>query len=218
MRKDIFRQPLAEQVCTVRELFSYKPKTNDDAIILNTLKRFFGTAAFSREWHGVKILGSSLLIQQRVGEGGIPIFVYKIVTMKPGLEGKRCDKHNGEHDPRVKSKFHWILRKLHLDEIPQVINLLRGDVKLVGPRPLLPYDLIERHTPEEICLRLSISPGAFPLEYAWPAKNKEQMMNNVIANLPQFIDEMKEKPLLTSLKYIFRISFNLLTGKIKNHA
>lgn len=71
--------------------------------------------------------------QERLGRGGTPYNIYKLRTMEKDAE------HNGEvqvttnHDPRITKVGRW-LRKMHLDELPQFINVLQGNMSLVGPR------------------------------------------------------------------------------------
>ena len=81
--------------------------------------------------------GPAIYTQMRVGLGGRPFVIYKIRTMR-----KDCEKNTGprwaeRRDPRITviGKF---LRATHLDELPQLFNVLRGDMTLVGPRPERP--------------------------------------------------------------------------------
>ncbi|MGH9152643.1 MAG: sugar transferase [Acidimicrobiales bacterium] len=69
--------------------------------------------------------------QRRVGRFGSPFTIYKFRTMRPGSDSATW---TNPQDPRV-TQFGRALRRLHVDEIPQVINLLIGDLSVVGPRP-----------------------------------------------------------------------------------
>lgn len=81
--------------------------------------------------------------QTRYGQGGKPFSLLKIRTMVPGAEGMKDkvialsqDKGAGfkiANDPRITRPGRWI-RKLYLDELPQLLNVLMGDMSLVGPR------------------------------------------------------------------------------------
>jgi exopolysaccharide biosynthesis polyprenyl glycosylphosphotransferase len=74
--------------------------------------------------------------QPRVGEGGSNFEIYKFRTMVVDQESPGT--WTQENDPRI-TKFGKFLRKSHLDELPQFLNLLRGDISLVGPRPEQPH-------------------------------------------------------------------------------
>jgi lipopolysaccharide/colanic/teichoic acid biosynthesis glycosyltransferase len=71
--------------------------------------------------------------QERVGKGGQPFTLLKLRTMVPVDEGTHGE-WTAEDDPRV-TKVGRVLRRSHLDELPQVLNILRGDLSVVGPRP-----------------------------------------------------------------------------------
>jgi exopolysaccharide biosynthesis polyprenyl glycosylphosphotransferase len=75
--------------------------------------------------------------QQRVGRGGRPFALVKFRTMVPDAEKLSGAVWAAERDPRVTPVGRW-LRRTHLDELPQAINVLRGEMSLVGPRPERP--------------------------------------------------------------------------------
>ena len=75
--------------------------------------------------------------QQRIGMGGKPFQIIKFRSMVPDAEKMNGAVWAEEDDPRVTFAGKW-LRKLHLDEVPQVINVLKGEMSLVGPRPERP--------------------------------------------------------------------------------
>jgi len=91
--------------------------------------------------------GPILFIQERVGENGRLFKMYKFRTMQPEKEEPRlaieCQDNQGRYiqkrasDPRV-TRLGKILRRTSLDELPQLFNVLKGDMSLVGPRPELP--------------------------------------------------------------------------------
>lgn len=81
--------------------------------------------------------GPLLYRQERVGRGGTPFEILKFRTMLPGDPEVVDTSWTTEHDPRVTS-FGRLLRRTHLDELPQVVNILRGDLSIVGPRPEQP--------------------------------------------------------------------------------
>lgn len=93
--------------------------------------------------------GSAVFRQQRAGLGGHPFWIYKFRTMVDGAEEHRgsllhINEHKGptfkiKKDPRV-TRLGEFLRKTSLDELPQLINVILGDMTLVGPRPLPCYE------------------------------------------------------------------------------
>ncbi len=72
-------------------------------------------------------------IQERLGRRGQPYNIIKFRTMERSASTDTDVRTTGEHDERV-TKVGWFLRKTHLDELPQFINVLRGEMSLVGPR------------------------------------------------------------------------------------
>lgn len=111
--------------------------------------------------------GSVLFVQERVGLGGKPFKLLKFRSMRP--EENRKSEWAGDNSHRI-TKVGRILRKYRLDELPQLINVLRGDMNLVGPRPhpasnFRMFVLVSRNTPEcgfqipYYSLRTMVRPG-----------------------------------------------------------
>ncbi|HLZ19044.1 MAG TPA: sugar transferase [Smithellaceae bacterium] len=94
-----------------------------------------------------------LFCQQRPGLGGKPFLLYKFRTMTDA-RGPKGDLLSDEH--RL-SGFGRFLRSTSLDELPELFNVLKGDMSLVGPRPLLMQYLV-RYTPEQ-ARRHDVKPG-----------------------------------------------------------
>ena len=99
-------------------------------------------------------LGKGVIYKQcRVGRHGIPFTMYKFRTMAPdrrkaalpydGADRRVC--HKRDDDPRH-TRFGMLLRKSSLDELPQLWNVIRGEMSLVGPRPELPH-VVARYEP-----------------------------------------------------------------------
>lgn len=104
--------------------------------------------------------------QKRVGKDGETFYMYKFRSMVCNAEELkkallRQNEVSGpvfkiKHDPRV-TKVGSFIRKTSIDELPQLLNVLKGEMSLVGPRPPLP-DEVEKYTPYEM-KRLSVTPG-----------------------------------------------------------
>ena len=129
----------------------------------------------------VKDFGSPFFRQKRVGKDGSPLYIYKFRTMKNGadilektLTPEQLAQYHKEYklddDPRLigyQKKgdgarcFGAKLRRMSIDELPQIFfNIcLRGNMSLVGPRPILESELEENYTPAERKLLLSVKPG-----------------------------------------------------------
>jgi lipopolysaccharide/colanic/teichoic acid biosynthesis glycosyltransferase len=119
--------------------------------------------------------GPVLFRQQRLGLGGRPFTLYKFRSMHLSAEQSRHRDHVRDlirgDGPQTASSAAWVpipldrrvtrlgafLRRSHLDELPQLINIARGDMSLVGPRPPIPYE-VEVYEPWHL-RRLSVIPG-----------------------------------------------------------
>ena len=96
-------------------------------------------------------VGSPVLFwQERTGRRGVPFLIYKYRTLRAPFDSKGRPAL-GDRQPSVIGRY---LRATRIDELPQLINVLFGDMSLVGPRPLLPED-----QPNNTALRLSVRPG-----------------------------------------------------------
>src|SRR5262245_41573784 len=81
--------------------------------------------------------GPALYCQTRLGRGGRPYTIYKLRTMYHNCEGRSGARWSTAGDPRI-TPVGRFLRRTHLDELPQLWNVLRGEMSLVGPRPERP--------------------------------------------------------------------------------
>ena len=146
--------------------------------------------------------GPAFFAQSRVGRNGRLFKVYKFRSMKNGadrledfLSPEELAEYRKEfklkNDPRV-SKLGNFLRKSSLDELPQLWNIVRGEMSLVGPRPLLPSELTGYYTPEERQQLMSVRPG---LTGYWQA---------VARNESSYLTGQRQQQ---ELYYIGRVSF-----------
>jgi len=97
--------------------------------------------------------------QERVGKGGKIFRILKFRSMRQDAEGEGGPRWATENDPRI-TRFGGILRKSRLDEVPQLINVLKGDLNLVGPRPERPafVEQLEKAIPY-YAIRHTVRPG-----------------------------------------------------------
>jgi lipopolysaccharide/colanic/teichoic acid biosynthesis glycosyltransferase len=100
--------------------------------------------------------GAVLYRQRRVGLRGEEFELLKLRTMVEGAERRGAGWAVNEGDPRI-TRVGRLLRRLSLDELPQLWNVVRGDMSLIGPRPTLAYQ-VERYTNRQR-RRLEVKPG-----------------------------------------------------------
>lgn len=92
--------------------------------------------------------------QRRAGKGGVPFRIFKFRSMY--VDPRPAHGFQSDDDPRITRVGHWI-RRYSVDELPQLINVLTGDMSLVGPRPALVYQT-ERYDARQR-QRLNVRPG-----------------------------------------------------------
>lgn len=103
--------------------------------------------------------GPIFYVGQRIGRKGRLFGMYKFRTMKvnaPDIRFSDGSTYNAEDDPRL-TRVGKLLRKTSLDELPQILNILRGEMSLIGPRPD-PPDWLARY-PEDVLGFLDAKPG-----------------------------------------------------------
>jgi lipopolysaccharide/colanic/teichoic acid biosynthesis glycosyltransferase len=100
--------------------------------------------------------GHPLYRQRRIGKDGHAFDVLKLRTMVPGAESIGAGLAVNENDPRI-TRVGTLLRRWSLDELPNLLNVLRGEMTLVGPRPTLPIQ-VEQYD-ERQRGRLTVKPG-----------------------------------------------------------
>ena len=100
--------------------------------------------------------GEIIFRQQRGGRGGRPFMIYKFRTMAHDPLWSSRTTRVYEDDPRI-TRVGKLLRRMSLDELPQIVNVLLGDMSFVGPRPDLLHH-VERYTPDQRH-RLEVRPG-----------------------------------------------------------
>ena len=94
--------------------------------------------------------GPVIFKQKRLGLGGKEFFIYKFRSMVQNAENTGSGVYSDKNDTRV-TKVGKILRATSIDELPQAVNMLKGEMSLIGPRPPLTYHPwpIEQYTPQQ---------------------------------------------------------------------
>lgn len=157
--------------------------------------------------------------QQRIGENG-KLFTYlKFRTMYVDADitlqreylkeilsrGKEQPLYKLVDDPKI-TKVGKILRKTSFDELPQFINIFMGDMSIVGPHPLIPYELdISREIPKE---RLKVKPGITGL---WQTSGRGDVTFDDMIKMD--IEYIKNQSLLLDLKIMLKTIPIAITGK-----
>ena len=100
--------------------------------------------------------GHPIFRQRRVGRGGVPFEVYKLRTMVVGAEQMGAGLAVDENDKRI-TRVGDLLRRTSLDELPNLLNVLRGEMSLIGPRPTVQVQ-VDRYTERQM-RRLDVLPG-----------------------------------------------------------
>jgi lipopolysaccharide/colanic/teichoic acid biosynthesis glycosyltransferase len=100
--------------------------------------------------------GHAFYRQRRVGKEGEPFELWKLRTMVAGAEEMGAGIYVLEGDPRI-TRVGRVLRRLSLDELPNLLNVMKGDMAIVGPRPTI-QEQVDRYT-ERQRRRLDVKPG-----------------------------------------------------------
>jgi len=153
----------------------------------------------------------------RIGRFGKMIRVYKLRTMHPYSEYLQDyvihlygynDKGKPAMDFRL-TRWGKLFRKLWIDELPQLLNVLKFEMKLVGLRPLSLVRYSE--FPEDLKReRIKYKPGCFP---PYVALNMPNNKENILAERI-YIEDLKKHPYTTDIRYLFKSIFNILTNRI----
>ncbi|MBI1291287.1 exopolysaccharide biosynthesis polyprenyl glycosylphosphotransferase [bacterium] len=148
--------------------------------------------------------GPVFFSQERVGRDGRVFNILKYRTMH--TEAKRYDiAPTSEEDPRVTPAGRW-LRRTSLDELPQLLNVLKGDMSLVGPRPEMPF-LVDQYEPWQR-RRLDVKPGLTGL---WQVIGRKNLPLHL--NMQYDFYYIKNQSFLLDLEILFRTIPAVLKGK-----
>ena len=175
----------------------------------------------THEVHTEKVSEGPIFTQKRLGKNGKIINVYKLRTMHPYSEYIHkymlanhgfSDKGKINNDFRM-TRWAKLFRKYWLDEIPQMLNLLKGDMKIVGFRPvsksyfeILPSELKQ--------MRSQFKPGCIP---PYVSLNMKSTYEDVLKAETIYMKTKKNKPFTTDFVYFFKALFNIVFRKKRSH-
>lgn len=156
---------------------------------------------------------------RRHGKNGKVIYVYKMRTMHAYSEYIQqyvYEKNNLAEGGKLKDDFRVstlgkYFRKYWIDELPMLYNLLRGDLKIVGVRPLSAHYL-SLYAEDLRELRLRHKPGLIPPFYADMPKTLEEIQESE----RRYLIAYQKNPILTDLRYLLRVFYNILFRKARS--
>ena len=140
--------------------------------------------------------GPVIFLQRRIGQYGRPFWICKFRTMVVDAE-----KHGPSVTKAGDQRVTWvgkILRKTKLDELPQLWNVLRGEMSFVGPRPEVPR-YVARYTPEQREV-LNLKPGITDLA-TLEFRNEEELLRNVADTEKFYVEYCLPKKIELNVKY-----------------
>jgi len=164
--------------------------------------------------------GEVFYLQERVGLDNKTIKIFKFATMLKNSEKIGTGIYTAKNDPRI-LPFGNFLRKTKINELPQIINILIGDISLVGPRPLI-RKTFELYKEQDQKIIYSIKPGLTGIG-SIVFRNEEEILNNAQMELEEFYKNyitpykaelelwyVKNKSFLYDLKIIFLTAWVIL--------
>ncbi len=155
--------------------------------------------------------GSVIFSQERIGRGGKPFKILKFRTMIVDSEKNGIPQLTDIDDDRL-TTFGRFLRAHHLDELPQLWNVLRGDMSLIGYRPERKYfiDQIMEHDPRYSQL-YSIRPGV--TSYATLYNGYTDTMEKMLRRLELDLYYLEHRSFWLDIKILWLTAFNVIGGK-----
>ncbi len=148
--------------------------------------------------------GPVLFLQPRVGRGGCSFSIWKFRTMVDGAH-HRGPEITASGDPRV-TTIGRLLRRTKLDELPQLVNVWRGEMSLVGPRPEVPR-YVAGYSEEDRSV-LSIRPGITDLA-SIAFRDEESVLAQFADREQAYVDVLLPRKLALAREYLRRQSFKL---------
>lgn len=150
---------------------------------------------------------------KRIGKDGKRFNVYKLRTMHPFSEYLQeyvYKKNKLQEGGKIKDDFRIspegrVLRKFWIDELPMLVNILKGDMKIVGVRPLSPH-FFSLYNDDLQKDRVKSKPGFIPPFYV----DLPKTMDEIMASEKKYLDLYKKSPIKTDIKYFFLAFKNVL--------
>ena len=155
--------------------------------------------------------GPVIFSQERIGHHGKPFFIYKFRSMRTDAEknGPALFSQKGDNRLTKAGKF---LREHHLDELPQLWNVLKGDMSFIGPRPERKFyiDQIMQHNPDYVKL-YQIRPGV--TSYATLYNGYTDTMEKMLRRLDLDLYYLDHNSLLFDMKILWMTFTSIVFGK-----
>jgi lipopolysaccharide/colanic/teichoic acid biosynthesis glycosyltransferase len=156
----------------------------------------------------------------RIGQNGKMIRVYKFRTMHPYseyLQGYVYAHNNLDEGGKLKDDYRVttpgrILRKIWLDELPMLINVFRGELKIVGVRPLSQH-YFNLYSPEMQGMRTRFKPGLVPPFYVDMPKTFEE----IEASERRYLEACEKYPFITDVRYFFKAFYNIIFRRARSN-
>ena len=155
--------------------------------------------------------GPVLYAQERMGRGGTPFSIYKFRSMRTDAEKDGAQLYSGDADSRL-TKVGGFLRRHHLDELPQLWNVFRGDMSFIGYRPERQYYItqIMQHNPRYRYL-YQIRPGV--TSYATLYNGYTDTMDKMLTRLDLDLYYLRNQSLLFDAKVLGLTFLSIISGK-----
>lgn len=156
--------------------------------------------------------GPAIFKQKRIGRFGRPFYIYKFRSMRLDAEKKGPSLFQGEEADTRLTKVGRFLRSHHLDELPQLWNVFKGDMSLVGPRPERAYyiRLIEKKDPRYYML-YQIRPGV--TSYATLYNGYTDTIEKMLIRLQYDLDYLEHRSWMMDLEILLKTFLYIIFGK-----
>lgn len=194
--------------------FSLVNKFVDDGVL------YFAVRKVKQAEYNCQATYGPIITLHRCGKNKKAIKVYKFRTMYPYSEYLQTFMYENQglqeggkikDDPRINSVGR-LCRKYWLDEIPMLYNLLRGDIKIVGVRPLSAHYL-SLYPKAFQDFRNRFKPGLLPPYYA----DLPKTLDEIIASEERYLKAYEKSGILTDLKYLYKIIYNIVFRGSRSH-